>query len=96
MIQVKTINDKIASNSSGVLTYHNRLIQTKDRIDDLERYASHFRGKNYFDGNDGAQNTLAFQGMQKHFNISNEDQNGKWKSKGLSNQYLNALGTIGD
>ena len=34
--------------------------------------------------------------MQKHSNLSSEDQIGKWKSKGLSNQYLNALGTIGD
>ena len=34
--------------------------------------------------------------MQKHFNLSNEDQIGQWKSKGLSNQYLNTLGTIGD
>ena len=34
--------------------------------------------------------------MQKHSNLSSEDQTGNWKSKGLSNQYLNALGTIGD
>ena len=34
--------------------------------------------------------------MQKHFNLSNKDQIDKSKSKGLSNQYLNALGTIGD
>ena len=51
--EVKKIN-KIASNSSEVLTYNNRLNQSKDRIDDLERYVSYFRGKNYFDGNDGA------------------------------------------
>ena len=55
------INNKIASNSSEVLTYNNRINQSKHRIDDLERYASYFRGKNYFDGNDGAQNTLVFQ-----------------------------------
>ena len=59
--EVRKINDKIASNSSGVLTYNNKLNQSKDRIDDLERYASYFRYKNYFDGNDGAQNTLVFQ-----------------------------------
>ena len=34
--------------------------------------------------------------MQKHSNLSSEDQTGNWKSKGLSNQYLNALGTIGN
>ena len=76
--EVKKINIKIASNSSGILTYNNRVNQSKDRIDDLERYASYFRGKNYFDGNDGAQNTLVFQTMQKHFNLLNKDQIGKY------------------
>ena len=42
--EVKQINDKIASNSSEVLTCNNRLNQSKDAIDDLERYASYFRG----------------------------------------------------
>ena len=77
--EVKKTNDKIVSNSSEVLTYNNRLNQSKDRIDDLERYASYFRGKNYFDGNDGTQSTLVFQTMQKHFHLSNEDKIGKWK-----------------
>ena len=34
--------------------------------------------------------------MQKHFNLSNVDQISKWKSKVLSNQYLNFVGTLGD
>ena len=34
--------------------------------------------------------------MQKHFHLPNEDQIDKWKSKGLSNQYLNTSGTLGD
>ena len=34
--------------------------------------------------------------MQKHFKLLNQDQINKWKSKGLSNKYLNTLGTIGD
>ena len=34
--------------------------------------------------------------MQKHFILLNQDQTDKWKSKGLSNKYLNTLGTIGD
>ena len=79
-----------------MLTYNNRLNQSKDRIDDLERHASYFRGKNYFDGNDGVQNTPVLQTMHKHFNLSNLDQINKWKSKGLSNQYLNLVGTVGD
>ena len=34
--------------------------------------------------------------MQKHLEILNGDQINKWKSKGLSNQYLNCAGTVGD
>ena len=34
--------------------------------------------------------------MQKHFNLSNVNQISKWKSKGFSNQYLDAAGTFGD
>ena len=34
--------------------------------------------------------------MQKQFNLSNVNQISKWKSKGLSNQYLNVVGTLGD
>ena len=64
-------------------------------IYDLERYASYFRGKNYFDGNDGAQNTLVFQSKKK-INLIKEYQIYKWKSKGLSNQYLDTFGIIGD
>ena len=57
---------------------------------------SYFGHKNYFEGNDGAQNALVFQTLQKYFNLSNVDQISKWKSKGLSNQYLNAVGTLVD
>ena len=34
--------------------------------------------------------------MQKKFHLSNVDQVSKWKSKGLSNQYLKAVDTLGD
>ena len=53
-------------------------------------------GKIYFEGNDGAQNALVLQTMQKHFKLINENQIYKRKSKGLSNQYLSTFGTIGD
>ena len=33
--------------------------------------------------------------MQKYFKLSNKNQIDKWKSKGLSNQYLNVVGTLG-
>ena len=34
--------------------------------------------------------------MQKHFNLIIGNQIDKWKSKGLSNQYLHTFSTIGD
>ena len=57
---------------------------------------SYFKSKNYFEGNDGAQNTLVFQTIQKHFDLKNVNQINKWNSKGLSNQYLNLAGMVGD
>ena len=49
-----------------MLTYNNRLNQAQDRIDELERITSYFRGKNYFEGY-GTQNYLVFQGIYKYF-----------------------------
>ena len=34
--------------------------------------------------------------MQKHFSLSNVNLISKWKSKGLSSQYLDTVGTLGD
>ena len=34
--------------------------------------------------------------MQKHFNLIKKYRIDKWKSKGLSNQYLDTFGIIGD
>ena len=93
--EVKKINDKIASNSSEVLTCNNRLNQSKDTIDDLERYTSYFRGKYYYDGSDGAQNSLVFHVGVKYFKNnfgSNSSKIEIWKSKGLSG----TVGTVND
>ena len=71
-------------------------MQIEDELKKLQKFdAAYFRGKNYFDGNHGAQNTLVFQTTQKHFKLSNKNQIDEWKSKGLSNQYLSVVGTIG-
>ena len=88
--KLKKISDRVTSNKSKHLLVENELKKLKTF--DL----SYFNGKNYFEGNDGAQNTLVFQTMQKHFNLSNVNQISKRKSKGLSNQYLNLNGTVGD
>ena len=87
--KLKGISDRVSKNKTKHLIVENELKKLKTL--DL----SSFWGKNYFEDNDGAQNALVFQTMQKHFNLSNADQISKWKSKGLSNQYLNAVGTLG-
>ena len=50
-----------------MLSYEHKLKQREDMVNDLERYASYFRGKNYFDESDGAQNLLVFQVGEKYF-----------------------------
>ena len=52
-------------------------------------------GKNYFEGNDRAENVLVFQTMQRYFKLSNKNQIDEWKSKRLSSQYLHVVGTLG-
>ena len=52
----------------------------------------------YFDGNDGAQNSLVFQVREKYFkdNLGSNNSSVRiWKSKGLSNQSLSLSGTVG-
>ena len=83
-------SDRVTKNKAKHLLVENELKKLKT-LD-----SSYFLGKNYFKGSYGAQNALVFQTMQKHFNLSNVDQVSKWKSKGLSNQYLNLDDTVGD
>ena len=59
--------------------------------------SSYFLGKNYFEGNDGAQNSLVFQLGEKYFNNNSGSDSSKieiWKSKGLSSQSLSLSGTV--
>ena len=72
-----------------MLSYEHKLKQRKDTINDLERVASYFRGKDYFDSNDGTQNYLVFQPMYKYFNTSVKDSTtyaSSWESNRLSNE----------
>ena len=64
--ELKKVDDKASESSSKVLSYEHKLKQREDIINDIERVASYFRGKNYFD-EDGTQNYLAFQGVYKYF-----------------------------
>ena len=64
--ELKKVDDKVSANSSKVLSYEHKLKQREDAINDLERDASYFRGKNYFD-DCGIQNCYVFQPMYKYF-----------------------------
>ena len=88
--KLKGISDRVTKNKTKHLLVENELKKLKTLG------LSYFWGKNYFEDNDGAQNALVFQKTRKHFNLRNVDQISKWKSKGLSNQYLNLNGVMGD
>ena len=71
----------------------------ENELKKLEKFdAAYFRGKSYFDGNYGSQNSLVFQVGEKYFKNSSGSNSSKitiWKSKGLSSQSLNLSGTVG-
>ena len=91
--KLKKISDQVTSNKSKHLFVENELKKFK-KLD-----LSYFWGENYFEGNDGTQNTLVFQVKDKYF----EDDHGStsmaisiWNSKGISKQSLQLVGTKGD
>ena len=71
----------------------------ENEVKKQERFdAAYFRGKIYFDGDDGSQNSLVFQAGEKYFKNNSGSNSYKitiWKSKGLSSQLLNLSGTVG-
>ena len=57
------ISDRVTKNKTKPLVIENELKKLKTLG------LSYFWGKNYFEGNDGGQNALVFQTMQKQFNL---------------------------
>ena len=77
-----------------MLSYEHKLKQREDTINDLERVASYFRGKNYFDSDDGTQNYLVFQPMYRYFNTFVKGSTtyvSSWESKGLCNEKISSI-----
>ena len=84
-VKLKAVSDRVTKNKSKHLLVESELKK-------LEKFdAAYFRGKNYFDGNDGTQNCLAFQAVSKY---PNNTVIRTWKSKGSSDQFLNSFGTF--
>ena len=66
--KLKGISDRVTKNKTKHLLVENELKKLK------ALGLNYFGGKDYFEGNDGAQNALVFQTKQKHFNLSNVNQ----------------------
>ena len=81
--QLSILNRKITSNKTKHLVIENKLkkLKTFDLI--------YFHGKNHFE-DDGTQNWLVFQSIQKYFRtVSTTDSNIlSWKYKGLPDESI--------
>ena len=85
--KVSSLNNKIAANKTKNESIENELKRLK--IFD----SSHFIGKSYSE-EDGAQNYLVFQTLNKYFKvIASTDYVSSWKSKGLSAETINPPST---
>ena len=78
---VKRVDDKATKNSSDFLGFESRLKKKVDTLGDVQREASYFRGKNYYDS-DGLQNYFVFNGIFTSFKRSGYNIT-SWKSTGL-------------
>ena len=86
--KLKSIRERVTLNKSKYLLVENELKK-------LEKFdAAYFRGKNYFDGDDGMINYLVFQPMYKYFKRSVKGSTtyiSSWESKGLSNEKISSI-----
>ena len=80
--KLSSLNRKITANKSKNLLVENELKKLKT-FD-----SSYFIGKSHFE-EDGTQNYLVFQPLNKYFKvIANTDYVSSWKSKGLSDKTI--------
>ena len=89
--KLKDLNRKIVSNKTKDLVIENKLKKLK-AFD-----SSYFQGKSQFE-DDGMQNSLVFQPMQKYFKLASDNPSIilSWKSKGLSDERIKYLNEILD
>ena len=79
--KLSSLNRKITSNKTRDLLIENELKKLKT-FD-----SSYFRGKSHFE-DDGTQNWLVFQPIQRYFKTASANDSNilSWKSKGLSDE----------
>ena len=79
---VSSLDSKLAANKTKDESIENELKKLKTF------YSSYFIGKSHFE-EDGTQNYLVFQPLNKYFKvIANTDYVSSWKYKGLSVYYI--------
>ena len=65
------VNAELKKNCDRITSNKSRRLQIENELKKLQKFdAAYFRGKNHFDGNDGAQNSLVFQVGEKYFKNS--------------------------
>ena len=88
--KLSSLNRKITANKSKHLLVENEFKKLKT-FD-----SSYFRGKSHFE-EDGTQNYLVFQPIQRYFKriagVGNGNYIYYWKSKGLSDERINSIKT---
>ena len=81
-VQLSSLNSKITQSKTKHLLVENE----SNKLKTFD--SSYFIGKSYFD-EDGTQNYLVFQSINKYFKvITNADYVSSWKYKGLSNESI--------
>ena len=88
--KLSSLNRKITKNKTDHLI-------VKNELNKLKTFDSgYFIGKSHFE-EDGTQNYLVFQPIQKYFkrivNVGNDNYVYYWKSKGLSDETINSIKT---
>ena len=89
-VKLSSINRKLTQNKTKHLLVENELSKLKTCD------SSYFIGKSHFD-EDGTQNYLVFQPINKYFKvITNTDYISSWRSKGLSSESIKPPTTSGN
>ena len=90
-------DDKLRSQSQKINSNKTKHLLVENEFEKLKTFdLSYFKGKSYF-GEDGTQNYLVFQPIQRYFKRIFGVGNGNciyyWKSKGLSDERINSIKT---
>ena len=98
LVKKTNLNAELKKNSDRITSNKSRHLQIENELKKLQKFdAAYFRGKNYFDGNDGAQNYLVFQGVYKYFEDVDASitiikfHANSWISKGLSDEKISLI-----